>query len=104
MRDIAGKSQLLRMVGALPDELKENSRQVDGTLEAIKTGNPLSQKAENVLNQNALQVKSATRYVYSHTDDFRLVQQMLRMDPGLGAGGPELVVEGPEAFFGEGGA
>jgi hypothetical protein len=84
MRDIAGKSQALRMVGAFPDELKENSRQVHEMLEAIETGRPLTQKAENVLNQNALQVKSATRYVYSHTDEFTLAEQMLLTDPGLG--------------------
>ncbi|MDP9348836.1 MAG: DUF4238 domain-containing protein [Gemmatimonadota bacterium] len=93
LRDIAATSELLRLLGALPPELEENSRRVDAMLSAIRDGTPLEQTAENVTNQNSLQVLSATRYVYSDTDDFDLVRHMLEEEPDLRSGGPEVVVD-----------
>lgn len=93
MRGISAMTDLLRLRGALPKNLESNSSQVAAIRAAIRDGMPLEQTVENVTNQNSLQVLSATRYVYSGTDDFALVRDMLQKEPDLRRGSPEVMWE-----------
>lgn len=54
--------------------------------EALTTGHPLSFSRENVENLNSLQVANSERYLFSSSDDFDLVRQMLDEHPELGTG------------------
>jgi hypothetical protein len=95
VRDIEQKTLLLQMIGGLPAALRENARSAGEIAEAMKTGRALQQTPENVTNQNSLQVRSANRYVYSGTDQFELVRDMLRENPALREGGPEAGLDPP---------
>jgi hypothetical protein len=54
-------------------------------LEAIykpfRAGDPLLLNTQNVVNQNSLQVKYSERFVFSYTNDFKVVKQMLSKYP-----------------------
>jgi hypothetical protein len=65
-------------------EVTRNARAtVVPVLEAIRTGKPMHASTENVEFSNSLQVSTAERFVFSCTDDFTLVEQMLAANPNL---------------------
>lgn len=47
----------------------------------LETGQAIPSDNDNVININSLQVKSSSRFVYSCTDNFDLVRQMLKENP-----------------------
>ena len=74
--------------------LAESMRKGDGTcpvdmsevqliVDAVTKGTPLALLPDNVTHQNSLQVKYSSRFVYSSSDDFALVQSMLASHPEL---------------------
>lgn len=65
-------------------------------LDAIAGGIPFSCAPENVEFYNSLQVIEAERFVFSMSDDFRLVREMITSDPTLRLG-PRMV-EGTGKF------
>jgi hypothetical protein len=59
---------------------------------AFRTGDALPSTADNVLNQNSLQVQSAERYIFSSAPDFSLVRDMIADNPRFRTGPrPEVV-------------
>lgn len=52
-------------------------------LEALQTGEPLRSNPENVEFFNSLQVSTAERYVFSPTEDFSIVKEMIQTNPEL---------------------
>ena len=52
-------------------------------LDSVFTGNARVLKPENIEHLNSLQVGMASRFIYSSTDDFSLVQDMLKKEPYL---------------------
>jgi hypothetical protein len=52
-------------------------------LNAVFTGNARQLKPENVEHLNSLQVGIASRFIYSSTDDFSLVYDMIKNEPSL---------------------
>lgn len=55
-------------------------------VEAIQKGTALVARPENVVHFNSLQVSYAEQFVFSNTDDFGLVEDMIRDDPRLRVG------------------
>ena len=47
----------------------------------LETGQAIPSDNDIVMNINSLQVKSSSRFVYSCTDNFDLVRQMLKENP-----------------------
>lgn len=69
-----------------------NFRELLDWMHAFRNGKPLFSDADNVLNQNSLQVRQAERYVFSSQPDFDLVQSMIADDPRFRKGPrPEVV-------------
>lgn len=52
-------------------------------LEALQTGEPLRSNPENVEFFNSLQTSTAERFVFSSTDDFSIVKEMIQTNPEL---------------------
>jgi hypothetical protein len=52
-------------------------------LDSVFTGDARVLKPENIEHLNSLQVGMASRFIYSSTDDFSLVQDMLKDEPSL---------------------
>jgi hypothetical protein len=52
-------------------------------LDSVFTGNARLLKPENIEHLNSLQVGMASRFIYSSTDDFSLVYDMLKEEPSL---------------------
>lgn len=52
-------------------------------LEALQTGEPLRSNPENVEFFNSLQVSTAERFVFSSTEDFSIVKEMIQTNPEL---------------------
>ena len=52
-------------------------------LNSVFTGNARVLQPENIEHLNSLQVGMASRFIYSSTDDFSLVHDMLKEDPSL---------------------
>lgn len=52
-------------------------------LEALQTGEPLRSNPENVEFFNSLQASTAERFVFSSTDDFSIVKEMIQTNPEL---------------------
>jgi hypothetical protein len=50
-------------------------------IKAIKTGQPLNAKPENVEFFNSLQILYSERFVFSSQNDFSLLKDMLKTDP-----------------------
>jgi len=48
---------------------------------SLETGQAIPSDNDIVMNINSLQVKSSSRFVYSCTDNFDLVRQMLKENP-----------------------
>lgn len=71
------------------DPEEANRQQIPGTsslealVDGLQTGNAVPSGVQNVLNLNSLQVIYSSRYIFSATDDFELVQEMLRQHPNL---------------------
>ncbi|MBL8092487.1 MAG: hypothetical protein JNJ43_19290 [Anaerolineales bacterium] len=42
-----------------------------------------SEKTENIIFNNHLQVKDSYRFIFSPTNDFSLVEEMIKDDPDL---------------------
>lgn len=61
------------------------------TKEGFDTGSAITFKDTNVINQNSLQVKHASRFVFSSSDDFSLAQEMISSHPELREG-PQIEV------------
>jgi len=55
----------------------------DKFMRAAKRGEPIESEPANVLHHNSLQVLHAARYVYSSSNDFSLVQEMVASDPSI---------------------
>jgi len=65
----------LRNTGLLSD--------AQNILNAVLPGSARRIKPENVEHLNSLQVRSASRFIYSSTSDFSLVQDMIKKEPSL---------------------
>lgn len=52
-------------------------------LEALQTGEPLRSNPENVEFFNSLQISTAERFVFSSTEDFSIVKEMIQTNPEL---------------------
>lgn len=75
------KPQLLERAFGLPDTGLLND--AHNILNAAFTGSARQLKPENVEHLNSLQVGSASRFIYSSTNDFSLVQDMIQKEPSL---------------------
>jgi hypothetical protein len=73
-------------------ELSKAEAQVAALMKAVTDGTAFSYEGENVLNHNSMQVAFASRFVFSSTDDFSLVTQMLAANEQYRTGlRPEMV-------------
>lgn len=61
----------------LKREVSKDEERVAAMVKAVTDGTVFQYESENVLNHNSLQVAYASRFVFSSTDDFSLVTQML---------------------------
>jgi hypothetical protein len=77
----AKKAQLLER--ALGLEYTGFLHDAHNILNAVFTGSARQLKPENVEHLNSLQVGSASRFIYSSTSDFSLVQDMIKNEPSL---------------------
>lgn len=68
------------------DQIMSNPIETRATINAIEKGIPTLASAAHVARANSLQVVSSTRFIFSATDDFRLVQDMLSSHPKVGNG------------------
>ena len=76
--DKLDKYKQLRSFNAfVPIEIRE----VEELVYAIESGNAREIKPENVEFHNSLQVSQSSRFIYSSTDDFSLVEDMLTTNP-----------------------
>lgn len=69
-----------RVLAELPISLKETEatiKRCSTYLEAVETGAPIKLSPQNLMFHNALQVRHAERFVFSHADAFALVQRMI---------------------------
>lgn len=67
-----------------PDFIKQveaNKTRYERLITGLETGQAIPSDNDNVININSLQVKSSSRFVYSCTDNFDLVRQMLKVNP-----------------------
>lgn len=67
-----------------PDFIKQveaNKTRYERLITGLETGQAIPSDNDNVININSLQVKSSSRFVYSCTDNFDLVRQMLKENP-----------------------
>lgn len=83
IRTAVSRTGLLRRAGMLPPEHEPGARQLQDFVERVERGDVVEQSPENVINVNSLQVGYSDRYVYSSTDSFELVKEMLCSDPRL---------------------
>jgi hypothetical protein len=60
-------------------------------LAGITEGRAVPTKSENVMNLNSLQVHYSSRFVFSTTDDFKLIEEMLRDNPAV-KDGPKMEI------------
>jgi hypothetical protein len=67
---------------------KETVQIMEGFVEGI----PLKSRPENVEHFNSIQISNAERFVFSCDGNFALVEDMLRIEPGLKKG-PRVVVK-----------
>ncbi len=75
------KAQLLERALGLANTGFLNDAQ--NIINAVFTGTARQLKPENVEHLNSLQVGSASRFIYSSTSDFSLVQDMIKKEPSL---------------------
>lgn len=59
---------------------------LENLMVGITKGHAVPSKPENVINKNSLQVRYSSRFVFSTTNDFSLVEEMLRDNPELKEG------------------
>ncbi|MEW8403486.1 MAG: DUF4238 domain-containing protein [Candidatus Thiodiazotropha taylori] len=59
---------------------------IDNMKIGIETGKPIPSNHENVINHNSLQVKYSSRFVFSNTDDFSLLEEMVEAHPEMREG------------------
>jgi hypothetical protein len=50
-------------------------------MNGLNIGDAIQSREENVINKNSLQVMQSSRFIYSGSKDFSLVQQILREHP-----------------------
>jgi hypothetical protein len=93
IRKAIGRTDILRRTGVLPPEYEPGARRLKDFVERVERGDVIEQSPENVTNVNSLQVRYSDRYVYSSTDSFELVREMLRSDPRLRNPEPRLSTE-----------
>jgi len=73
------RAGLLKKVGGET----EGTASVKRLKHGLETGDAVRSKKENVINRNSLQVIYSTRFVYSGSDEFDLVREMLEAHPEL---------------------
>ena len=70
-----------RLSPALADGILQNPAFARAFCTGLVTGSPIRLIGENVTMLNSLQVMYSSRFVYCETDQFSLVEQMLRDNP-----------------------
>jgi hypothetical protein len=63
------------------DRLVRNAKATRNFCEGLAAGIAVPLLADNVTRLNSLQVRFSSRFVYSETGDFSLVEQMIRENP-----------------------
>jgi len=86
-RGLAQVKQIGQFCKAFPIKIAPMKEIAD----AISKGTVLELNRDNVMHQNSLQVLYSSRFLFSSTDNFDLVKDMLAADPTL-ADPPEMVV------------
>lgn len=60
-----------------------NPKSIEGIIEGMDKGVPISSTMDNIINYNSLQVSFASRFVFSNNNDFSLAEKMIKTDPDL---------------------
>lgn len=77
-----------------PDKAKQiafDQEHNDKLKYAFETGNAVKLEEETIVNQNSLQARHASRFVYSSKNDFSLVEKMISDNPAI--------INGPKVEF-----
>jgi len=82
IESLQSMDKLVAASNALRDWEKAKSDVLE-ILEALQTGEPLRSSPENVEFFNSLQVSTAERFVFSSTEDFSIVKEMIQTNPEL---------------------
>lgn len=76
----------LILSGNTNPKIRENYKKAEEMISSMTGGNAIVVEPENILYLNSLQIQQARRYVYSSSNDFKLVQEMIAKHPDIKKG------------------